>query len=290
MILALLLTVANNEKLTAEPKLPKYASIIGGYTIGPVQKLGRAIQTLQEHMLLQASKSGRQWISEHAPPQEPTNPMNLHNTLVQTPDTFRRTRLPAQEPFLPRQQSLHRNQSRPRGHSPPNRQQRSRTRSMSPYGRYSPPRDRTIRFTAAVPPMPQRSRRSRIDDIEPSTDNFPTMDRQIRRNRSSIPSTPPPEYEEYNQTRFMQLPVESLDDDFSTVPKEQIPPQPQRIRQRAVPILNSGTIPDQVSEQNEIHHTRINEQHLPENEIGPRFQSVTTNEQFPDEDIPIQRD
>jgi hypothetical protein len=216
--------------------------------------------------------------------------MNLHNTLVQTPDTFRRTRLPAQEPFLPRQQSLHRNQSRPRGHSPSTRQQRSRTRSMSPHSRYSPPRDRTIRFTAAVPPMPQRNRRSRIDDIEPSADNFPIMDRHIRRNRSSTPSTPPPEYEEYNQTRFMQLPVESLDDDFSTMPTEQSPPQPQRIRQRAVPILNPGTIPGELINQNEIHHTRINEQHLPENENRPRFQSEATKEQFPEVDIPIQRD
>jgi hypothetical protein len=161
---------------------------------------------------------------------------------------------------------------------------------MSPYSRYSPPRDRTIRFTAAVPPMPQRNRRSRIDDIEPSADNFPTMDRHIRRNRSSTPSTPPPEYEEYNQTRFMQLPVESLDDDFSTAPKEQLPPQPQRIRQRAVPILNPGTIPDQINNQSEIHYTRTNEQHPPENEIRPRFHSETINEQFPEEDIPIQRD
>jgi hypothetical protein len=216
--------------------------------------------------------------------------MNLHNTLVQTPDTFRRTRLPAQEPFLPRQQSLHRNQSRPRGHSPSTRQQRSRTRSISPYGRHSPPRDRTIRFTAAVPPMPQRNRRSRIDDIESSTDNFLTMDRQIRRNRSSTPSTPPPEYEEYNQAQFMQLPVESLDDDFSTVPKEQIPPQPQRIRQKAIPILNSENTPGRVNDQNEIHHTGITQQHPPENEARPRFQSETTNEQFPEEDIPIQRD
>jgi hypothetical protein len=161
---------------------------------------------------------------------------------------------------------------------------------MSPYGRYSPPRDRTIRFTAAVPPMPQRNRRSRIDDIEPSADNFQIMDRQIRRNRSTTPSTPPPEYEEYNPAQFMQLPVEPLDDDFSTEPKEQILPQPQRIRQRAVPILNPGTIPGRTNDQNEIQHTRINEQHLPENEIGPRFQSETTSEQLLDEDIPIQRD
>jgi hypothetical protein len=158
-------------------------------------------------------KSGRQWINEHAPPQEPTNPMNLHNTPVRTPDMSRRARLPAQEPFLPRQQSLHRNQSQPRRHSPAARQQRSRTRSMSPYSRYSPPRDRTIRFTAAVPPMPQRNRRSRIGDIEPSTDNFSVTDRQqySRRIRSHIHSTPPTEYEEYNQTHFMQLPAEPLD-------------------------------------------------------------------------------
>jgi hypothetical protein len=161
---------------------------------------------------------------------------------------------------------------------------------MSPYSRYSPPRDRTIRFTAAVPPMPQRNRRSRIDDIEPSADNFPTMDRHIRRNRSSTPSTPPPEYEEYNQARFMQLPVEPLDDDFSTASKEQIPPQPQRIRQRAVPILNSVNIPSQINNQSETYHLGTNEQNTPENEIRPRFQSETTNEQFPEEDIPIQRD
>jgi hypothetical protein len=290
MILALLLTIANNEKMTAEPKLPTYASIIGGYTIGPVQKLGRAIQTLQEHMLLQASKSGRQWINEHAPPQEPTNPMNLHNTLAQTPDTFRRARLPAQEPFPPRQQSLHRNQSQSRRHSPSTRQQRSRTRSMSPYGRYSPPRDRTIRFTAAVPPMPQRNRRSRIDDIEPSADNFSIMDRQNRRNRSPTPSTPPPEYEEYNRAQFMQLPVEPLDDDFSTIPVEQFPPQPQRTKQRAVPIPNPGTTPGRINDSFETHQTNSNIQHLPESETRPRFQSETTNEHFSDEASQIQRD
>ncbi len=161
---------------------------------------------------------------------------------------------------------------------------------MSPYTRYSPPRDRTIRFTAAVPPMPQRNRRSRIDDIEPSADNFPTMDRHIRRNRSSTPSTPPPEYEEYNQSQFMQLPVEPLDDDFSTAPKEQVPPQPQRIRQKAVPILNPGTTPGQISDQTGIYHTRTSEQNLPEYEIRPRLQSETTNEQFPEEDNLIQRD
>jgi hypothetical protein len=116
------------------------------------------------------------------------------------------------------------------------------------------------------------------------------MDRQIRRNRSSTPSTPPPEYEEYNQAQFMQLPVESLDDDFSTVPREHIPPQPQRIRQKAVPTLNNETIPSRLNNQSEIHHTRTNEQHPLENEIRPRFQSETINEQFPEEDIPIQRD
>jgi hypothetical protein len=159
---------------------------------------------------------------------------------------------------------------------------------MSPYNRYSPPRDRTIRFTAAVPPMPQRNRRSRIDNIEPNADNFPTTDRNIRRNRSSTPSTPPPEYEEYNQARFMQLPVESLDDDFSKTPKEQIPPQPQRVRQRTVPVLNPGTITAQISVQSEIHHTITSEQHPPENELRPRLQSETISEQFPEEDIPIQ--
>jgi hypothetical protein len=161
---------------------------------------------------------------------------------------------------------------------------------MSPYSRYSPPRDRTIRFTAAVPPMPQRNRRSRIDIIEPSADNFPTMERHIRRNRSSTPSTPPPEYEEYNQARFMQLPVEPLDDDFSTASKEQTPPQPQRTRQRAVPILNPENIPGQINDQSGTYHIRTNEQNTPENEIRSRFQSETTNAQFPEEDIPIQRD
>jgi hypothetical protein len=161
---------------------------------------------------------------------------------------------------------------------------------MSPYSRYSPPRDRTIRFTAAVPPMPQRNRRSRIDNIELNTDNFPTADRNIRRDRSSTPSTPPPEYEEYNQNRFMQLPVGSLDDDFSITPKEQIPPQPQRIRQKAIPVLNPGTIPAQISLQSEIHHATPSEQLPPENEIRTRLQSETISEQFPEEDIPIQRD
>jgi hypothetical protein len=160
---------------------------------------------------------------------------------------------------------------------------------MSPYSRYSPPRDRTIRFTAAVPPMPQRNRRSRIDDIEPSADNFPTMERHIRRNRSSTPSTPPPEYEEYNQARFMQLPVEPLDDDFSTASKEHILPQPQRTRQRAVPILNSENIPGQ-NNQSVTYQIRTDEQNTPENEIRSRFQSETTNEQFPEDNIPIQRD
>jgi hypothetical protein len=292
MILALLLTIANNENMTAEPKLPTYASIIGGYTIGPVQKLGRAIQTLQEHMLLQASKSGRQWINEHAPPQEPTNPMNLHNTLVHTPDTSRRARLPAQEPFLPRQQSLHRNQSQARRHSPSTRQQRSRTRSVSPYSRYSPPRDRTIRFTAAVPPMPQRNRRSRIDDIEPSTDNFSIMDGQQynRRNRSPTPSTPPPEYEEYNQTHFMQLPVEPLDGDFSTIPVEPLSPQPQRIKQKATPVSNLGITPVQNNNPIRTHQPNSNIQHRPENETRSRIQEEDTDEYFPDESIQTQQD
>ncbi len=78
--------------------------------------------------------------------------------------------------------------------------------------------------------------------------------------------------------------------DFSITPKEQIPPQPQRIRQRAVPVLNPGTIPAQINVQSEIHHTRTSEQHPSENEIRPRLQSETISEQFPEEDIPIQRD
>jgi hypothetical protein len=88
----------------------------------------------------------------------------------------------------------------------------------------------------------------------------------------------------------MQFPVEPLDDDFSTAPKEQIPPQPQRIRQRAVQILNPETIPGQISDQSETYHIRTNEQNPPEYEIRPRFRSETTNEQYPEEDIPIQRD
>ncbi len=292
MILALLLTIANNENMTAESKLPTYASIKGGYTIGPVQKLGRAIQTLQEHMLLQASKSGRQWINEHAPPQELTNPMNLHNTLINTPEAPRRARLPALEPFLPRQQSLHRNQSQNRRHSPPNRQRRSRTRSMSPYNRYSPPRDRTIRFTAAVPPMPQSNRRSRIDDIEPSPDNFSIIGRQQynRRNRSPTPSTPPPEYEEYNQTHYMQPTVEPLDDDFSTSPVEPPPPQPQRIKQRAVPLPYSGTTPTRNHDPIRIQQDTSNIQHRQEEENRIRTQEENVEENLPDESIHIQQD
>jgi hypothetical protein len=115
------------------------------------------------------------------------------------------------------------------------------------------------------------------------------MDRQNRRNRSPTPSTPPPEYEEYNQAQFMQLPVEPLDDDFSTIPVEQLPPQPQRIKQRAAPIPNPG-IPGRVNESIETHQTNSNIQHRPESENRPRFPSENTNEQFPDEDIPIQRD
>jgi hypothetical protein len=138
--------------------------------------------------------------------------------------------------------------------------------------------------------MPQRNRRSRIDIIEPSADNFPTMERHIRRNGSSTPSTPPPEYEEYNQARFMQLPVEPLDDDFSTASKEHIPPQPQRIRQRAVPILTPGNIPGQINDQSETYHIRTNEPNTSETEIRPRFQNETTNEQFPEQNIQIQQD
>jgi hypothetical protein len=88
----------------------------------------------------------------------------------------------------------------------------------------------------------------------------------------------------------MQLPVESLDDDFSMTSKEQIPPQPQRLRQRAIPVLNSGNIPAQINVQSEIHQAISNEQRHPENEIRTRLQSETTSEQFPEEDIPIQRD
>jgi hypothetical protein len=138
--------------------------------------------------------------------------------------------------------------------------------------------------------MPQRNRRSRIDIIEPSADNFPTIERHIRRNRSSTPSTPPPEYEEYNQARFMQLPVEPLDDDFSTASKEQIPPQPQRIRQRAVSILTPGNIPGQINDQSETYLNRTSEQNTSETEIGANFQSETVKEQFPEPDIQIQQD
>jgi hypothetical protein len=162
---------------------------------------------------------------------------------------------------------------------------------MSPYGRYSPPRDRTIRFTAAVPPMPQRNRRSRIDDIEPSADNFSIMDRQQhRRNRSPTPSTPPPEYEEYNQAQFMQLPAEPLDDDFSTILVEQFPPQPQRTKQRAIPIPNPGITPGQNNDTIETQQTSNNIQHLPGSETRPRFQNENACEHFPDEAIQIQRD
>jgi hypothetical protein len=116
------------------------------------------------------------------------------------------------------------------------------------------------------------------------------MDRQNRRNRSSTPSTPPPEYEEYNQAQFMQIPVEPLDDDFSTIPVEQFPPQPQRTKQRAVPIPNPETTPSRINDSFETHQINSNTQYRPESETRPRFQSETTNEQFPDEDIPIQRD
>jgi hypothetical protein len=138
--------------------------------------------------------------------------------------------------------------------------------------------------------MPQRNRRSRIDDIEPSADNFSIMDRQQhRRNRSPTPSTPPPEYEEYNRAQFMQLPAESLDDDFSTIPVEQFPPQPQRTKQRAIPIPN----PEITSGNNDTiktHQTNSNIQHRPESETRPRFQNEIANKHFPDEAIQIQRD
>jgi hypothetical protein len=163
---------------------------------------------------------------------------------------------------------------------------------MSPYSRYSPPRDRTIIFTAAVPPMPQRNRRSRIDDIEPSTDNFSTMDRQQfnRRIRSPTPSTPPPEYEEYNQTHFMQLPVEPLDDDFSTIPVKPLSPQPQRIKQKAIPVSNLGITPVQNNNQIRTHQTNSNIQHRPENETRSRIQDEDTDEHFPNDSIQIQQD
>jgi hypothetical protein len=163
---------------------------------------------------------------------------------------------------------------------------------MSPYSRYSPPRDRTIRFTAAVPPMPQRNRRSRIDDIEPSTDNFSIMDRQQhnRRIRSPTPSTPPPEYEEYNQTHYMQLPVEPLDDDFSTIPVEPPPPQPQRVKQRAVPVSNPGTTPMRNNDPIRIHQNNNNIQHRQEDENRPRIQNENADENFSDESIQIQQD
>jgi hypothetical protein len=162
---------------------------------------------------------------------------------------------------------------------------------MSPYSRYSPPRERTIRFTAAVPPMPQRNRRSRIDDIEPSADNFSIMDRQQhRRNRSPTPSTPLPEYEEYNQTQFMQLPAEPLDDDFSTIPVEHFSPQPQRTKQKAIPIPNPGITPGQNNDPIGTHRTNCNIQHRPENETRPRFQNENANEHLPDEAIQIQQD
>ncbi len=115
------------------------------------------------------------------------------------------------------------------------------------------------------------------------------MNRQDRRNRSSTPSTPPPEYEDYNQAQFMRLPVEQLDDDFSTIPMEQLPPQPQRTKQRAVPIPNPGIAPGRTNDSNETLQISSNTHRL-EIETRPRFQSENTNEQFPDEDIPIQRD
>jgi hypothetical protein len=117
------------------------------------------------------------------------------------------------------------------------------------------------------------------------------MDRQNRRNTSRSPttSTPPPEYEEYNQAQFMQLPVETLDDDFSTMPVEQLPPQPQRIKQKAVPIPNPGITPGRTNDSNETLQISSNT-YRSESEIRPGFRSENTNEQFPDEDIPIQRD
>jgi hypothetical protein len=158
---------------------------------------------------------------------------------------------------------------------------------MSPYNRYSPPRDRTIRFTAAVPPMPQRNRRSRIDDIEPSADNFSIIDRQQhnRRNRSPTPSSPPPEYEEYNQTHIMQLPAEPLDDDFSTIPVEPPSPQPQRIRQKAIPVSNLGIAPVQNNNPIRTHQINSNMQHRLDNETRPRSQDGDADEHFPNESI-----
>jgi hypothetical protein len=140
--------------------------------------------------------------------------------------------------------------------------------------------------------MPQRNRRSRIDDIEPSADNFSIEDRQQynRRNRSLTSSTPPPEYEEYNQTHFMQLPAEPLDDDFSTVPIEHLSPQPQRIKQKAIPIPNPGITPRQNNDPIRTHQTISNIQHRPENEIRPGHQDEDTGENFPDETIQIQQD
>jgi hypothetical protein len=137
--------------------------------------------------------------------------------------------------------------------------------------------------------MPQRNQRSRIDDIEPSADNFSIMNRQNRRNRSPTLSTPPPEYEEYNQAHFMQLPIELLDDDFSTISMEQLPPQPQRTKQRAVPIPSPGIAPGRTSDSDGTLQNSINT-HRSESETRPRFQNENISDQFPDEDIPIQRD
>jgi hypothetical protein len=88
----------------------------------------------------------------------------------------------------------------------------------------------------------------------------------------------------------MQLPAEPLDDDFSTIPVEQFPPQPQRTKQRAVPIPNPGITPGRINDSIETLQVNSNIQHLPENETRPRFQSETTNERFPDEAIQIQQD
>jgi hypothetical protein len=117
------------------------------------------------------------------------------------------------------------------------------------------------------------------------------MDRQQhRRNRSPTPSTPPLEYEEYNQAQIMQLPAEPLDDDFSTIPVERLPPQPQRTKQRAIPIPNPGITPGQNNETIETQQTSRNIQHLPGSETRPRFQNENVNEHLPDETIQIQRD
>jgi hypothetical protein len=230
MILALMITMANIEQLPAISNDEYYASLIGGYTTGPPQALGKAIQTLQENCLNYVIQTGKEWIQEHLPTRN--HPTNHPQYQTKTPEPARRVRLPSQEPFSPsnrhnrdastrRSESAHRNRF-----SEDDRRRRSPTRSLSPDDRSY--QTRRPRSTATVTPLirnqPARRPRTEILDISDHED-YPSSARHRPQRYSRHMQRPDsPNYEDDTPAPpAYSLPIAStLDDNFDTVPTIQV--------------------------------------------------------------------